>query len=150
VTEGFRKTRASHCAIAQYFHFKNALQRSMRRVILVDDNPRDRDYLRKVLAVYDPIVTANTGEALQACESESKPWIVTDIQMPGSNGIELAKLIWESKPMARILFCSQHCDETYVRALSTLIPAETVYGYVLKSNPAKSIEQAAKHIFEDC
>ena len=121
----------------------------MKKLIIVDDNPRDRLFLSEILSEYDPIITASAEEALAACKTEDEPCLVTDIQMPGHNGIELARIIWKLHPNARLLFCSQHCDETYVRTLSKLAPADTVYGYVLKSNTADNIVQAAKNVFQD-
>ena len=122
----------------------------MTQMILVDDNPRDRDFLAEVLAQYAPVITANAREALDACAACAEPWIVTDIQMPELNGIELGRQVWAQKPLARLLFWSQHSDETYVRALAKLIPAETVYGYVLKNNPADTVARAARAVFEEC
>ncbi len=122
----------------------------MNRLILVDDNPRDRVFLREVLTEYGPLVTANGREALTACAGDDAPWLVTDIQMPELNGVELARRIWREKPAARIVFWSQHDDETYVRTLSKLIPAETVYGYVLKTKPAQTLARAAQAVFGEC
>ena len=122
----------------------------MNTLTIADDNPRDRSYLAEVLNQYTPILTANAEEALIATESYAAPWLITDIQMPGCNGIDLAKQIWQCKPTARILFWSQHDDETYVRALAKLTPADTVYGYVLKNNPANILVRAASAVFEDC
>lgn len=121
----------------------------MPRLIIADDNPRDRSFLLEVLAHYAPTITANGQEALDVCAHESEPWIVTDIQMPSLNGIELARHIWEHQPTARILFWSQHSDETYVRTLTKIVPAETVYGYVLKSNPAETVVRAAQAVFDE-
>ncbi len=122
----------------------------MTPLIIADDNPRDRVFLAEVLKQYKPIITANAQEALNACAIYAEPWLVTDIQMPGYNGIELGRQVWAKKPAARVLFWSQHSDETYVRALAKLIPAETVYGYVLKNNPAEIISRAARAVFEEC
>ena len=122
----------------------------MNPLIIADDNPRDRAYLAEVLAEYSPILTTNLKEAIAACGDHSEPWLVTDIQMPGGNGLELARQLWEQHPSARILFWSQHSDELYVRELAKFIPAETVYGYVLKNNPADTILRAAQAVFEDC
>ena len=119
----------------------------MPRLIIADDNPRDRSFLLEILAHYAPTITANGKEALDACASESEPWIVTDIQMPSLNGIELARQIWQRQPAARLLFWSQHSDEIYVRTLSKIVPGETVYGYVLKSNPAEIVARAAQAVF---
>ena len=121
----------------------------MPRLIIADDNPRDRSFLLEVLARYTPTITASGKEALDACAHEAEPWIVTDIQMPSLNGIELARQVWERQPAARLLFWSQHSDETYVRTLSKIIPAETVYGYVLKSNPADIVARAAQAVFDE-
>lgn len=122
----------------------------MNQLVITDDNPRDRTYLNDVLQQYQPVTTVNAEEALNACKVYPEPWLVTDIQMPGLNGIELARQIWSFHTNARILFWSQHSDETYVRALAKLIPAETVYGYVLKNNPAQIIVRAADAVFKEC
>lgn len=122
----------------------------MKPLIITDDNPRDRNFLAEVLSDYSPTITTNTKEAIAACEGQTDPWLVTDIQMPGGNGVELARQLWQQHPSARILFWSQHSDELYVRELAKLIPAETVYGYVLKNNPAETILRAAQAVFEDC
>jgi len=122
----------------------------MTTLIISDDNPRDRRFLAEVLHDFTPVVTANAQEALAACQQHTEPWLVTDIQMPGGNGIELARQLWASHNTARVLFWSQHSDETYVRALAKLIPADTVYGYVLKNNPAETLRRAAHAIFAEC
>jgi len=121
----------------------------MHRLIVADDNPRDRSFLLEVLGRYAPTITASGQEALDACANESEPWIVTDIQMPNLNGVELARRLWQRQPAARILFWSQHSDETYVRMLTKIVPPETVYGYVLKSNPADTVTRAAQAVFDE-
>lgn len=122
----------------------------MTRIIITDDNPRDRTYLAEVLKDYDTLLTANAAEAIQACDSEAEPWLITDIQMPDCNGIELARHIWNSHRTARILFWSHHNDEAYVRALAKLIPAETVYGYLLKNNSSDILLRATDAVFNEC
>jgi len=122
----------------------------MTQLIITDDNPRDRSFLAETLSQYKPVMTANAEEALAACQDFPEPWLVTDIQMPGINGIELARQIWSRHATARLLFWSQHSDETYVRALAKLIPAETVYGYVLKNNSAEILVRAARAVFDEC
>ncbi|MDH5407950.1 MAG: response regulator transcription factor [Gammaproteobacteria bacterium] len=121
----------------------------MSQLIIADDNPRDREFLAEALSVYQPKTVANAKEALSACEQIEEPWLVTDIQMPEINGIELAKQVWEKYENARILIWSQHSDEAYVRALAKLIPADTVYGYVLKTNTVEVLTRAAAAVFED-
>lgn len=121
----------------------------MPRLIIADDNPRDRGFLLQVLSHYTPIIASCGQEALDVCANEPEPWIVTDIQMPNLNGIELARRVWVRQPAARILFWSQYSDETYVRTLTKIVPAETVYGYVLKSKPADTVVRAAQAVFDE-
>ena len=121
----------------------------MPHLIIADDNPRDRSFLLEVQAHYMPTLTASGREALDACANEAEPWVVTDIQMPDLNGIEMARQLWARQPMARLLFWSQHSDETYVRTLTKIIPAETVYGYVLKSNSAETVARSTQAVFNE-
>ena len=119
-------------------------------LIVVDDNHRDRSFLVEALAPRQVIPAENGMEALSLCAELDEPWVITDIQMPKINGIELARRVWENKPGARFLFWSQYDDEMYVRALAKIVPAETVYGYVLKNNSLEVLEKAVNAVFEEC
>jgi len=122
----------------------------MSHLVITDDNPRDRSYLADVLSDFSLTITTNVQEAITACDEQTDPFLVTDIQMPDGNGIELARMLWNKQPSARILFWSQHNDELYVRELVKLVPAETVYGYVLKNNTSETILRAAHAVFDEC
>jgi len=122
----------------------------MIQVVICDDSPRDREFVAGVLKQYQPVLTANANEAIAALEKLRNPFLVTDIQMPDGNGVELARRIWAKNDNARILFWSQYDDEAYVRALAKLIPPVTVYGYVLKSNSSDIVLRAAEAVFEEC
>lgn len=119
-------------------------------LIIADDNHRDRSFIIETLAPRQLIPAENGTEVLSLCAELEQPWIITDIQMPRMNGIELARRVWETKPSARFLFWSQYDDEMYVRALAKIVPAETVYGYVLKNNSVEVLEKAVNAVFEEC
>ena len=123
---------------------------SSAQLVICDDNPRDREFIADLLKNYHPVLTANAKEAMEALAELKDPYLVSDIQMPDCNGIELARRIWARDENARILFWSQHDDEAYVRALAKLIPPVTVYGYILKNNSAETISRAARAVFEEC
>lgn len=120
-----------------------------REIILAEDNPRDRQFLVELLAAYTVTAAANGAEALELALGQDAPWVVSDLQMPELNGIELAKRLWQERPLARIVFWSQYKDEMYVRALAKAIPPETVYGYVLKDNPDDVLVKAVHAVFEE-
>lgn len=122
----------------------------MRSIIIAEDNPRDREFLGATLSDYPIHFTSNGREALAAARTVEEPWVISDLQMPEMDGIQLAKALWQERPAARIVFWSQHKDEIYVRALTDVIPPETVYGYVLKSNPGEVLQRAVQAVFQEC
>ena len=123
-------------------------------LVIAEDNPKDFAFLNQMVEdwEYDCVVEhASDGEvAFELAVAHEAPLVISDIQMPRMNGVEFAKALWEQKPQARIVFWSQFKDEMYVRALAKIVPAETVYGYVLKSSPREKISSAmATVLFED-
>ena len=118
-------------------------------IIIAEDNPRDLDYLCQHLPGQHLIRTSSGRDALAAALKFDEPHVVSDIQMPEMNGIDFARELWQQRPMARIVFWSQYQDELYVRSLARLIPADTVYGYVLKYNSADVIRKAISAVFND-
>lgn len=122
----------------------------MQTVIIVDDNPRERQFLHDLLNNdYHLQVAANADEAINLVGDNTEPFIVSDIQMPGVNGIDFAKILWDKLPQTRIVFCTHHADEMYIRALAKIIPAETVYGFVLKDNQDEVIRRAISAVFTE-
>ncbi len=123
-------------------------------LVIAEDNPKDFEFLQRIVAEWSGpcrIERAVNGlVALELALSQETPLVVSDIQMPQMNGIDFAKALWARKPQARIVFWSQHKDEMYVRSLARIVPPDTVYGYVLKSNPRERIESAIRTVlFED-
>lgn len=116
-------------------------------IIVAEDNPRDREFLEQQLSQYKFIMSENPQHALDLVMEQDKPLLLTDLQMPEVNGIELARAVWNKAPQARIVFWSNYGDETYIRSLSKIIPPETVYGYVLKDNTSDILDKANHAVF---
>ncbi len=125
-------------------------------ILIAEDNPKDFEFLKHLLESLEvPCRTerAHNGQvALEMASRREAPLVISDIQMPELNGIEFARALWEQKPTARIVFWSQYKDEMYVRALSKIVPPETVYGYILKSNTKDRIASAIQTVLieEQC
>jgi len=123
------------------------------KVFIAEDNPKDFEFLERLLQEEESaveIVRAPNGrEALELARHEKAPLVISDIQMPEMNGIEFARSLWEFSPDARIVFWSQYKDEMYVRSLAKIVPPETVYGYILKSNPRDKIASAIWTVLKD-
>ncbi|APG42723.1 MAG: response regulator transcription factor [Syntrophotalea acetylenica] len=125
-------------------------------IIIAEDNPRDFEFLEQLIKSWEGSCVVdrapNGMAALELALHQEQPLLISDIQMPQMNGIELARNLWQRKPQARIVFWSQFKDEMYVRTLSRIVPPETVYGYILKSNPRDRILSAIQTVLleEQC
>lgn len=115
--------------------------------LIAEDNPKDRAFLADLLSDRALRLATNGDDAFQIASSLAEPMVITDLQMPKLNGIEFARRLWRHSPQARIVFWSQHKDEMYVRSLAKIIPAETVYGYVLKDNEPTPLRKAIETVF---
>jgi CheY-like chemotaxis protein len=77
-------------------------------VLVVDDEPAVRHLAQSALRAmgYEVIVAAGGREALRAvyAESSSPALLVTDIDMPGMTGIELAARLTAERPTVRVIF----------------------------------------------
>ena len=88
------------------------------RVLLAEDNAETAERLRKLLCTeFDVIASVEGGKALVDAAARLSPdVIVTDIAMPGMDGIEAAVLIRRHDPNARIVFVTVHAESMYIEA----------------------------------
>ncbi|MDT8369011.1 MAG: response regulator [Longimicrobiales bacterium] len=71
----------------------------MARILVVDDEPLICKALRRILegAGHEVITASDGGEAWSHLEEESFDMILTDLFMPGTDGIELLTRLTESE-----------------------------------------------------
>ncbi|HZH28380.1 MAG TPA: chemotaxis protein CheW [Azospirillaceae bacterium] len=85
-------------------------ERRRSRILLVDDSPFFRNLLTPLLSVagYDVTTVESAAEALALCENGQEfDVIVSDIEMPGMSGLELAERIkqggrWQNVPLVAL------------------------------------------------
>ena len=83
-----------------------------KKILLVDDE----EGIRKVLSIfladmgYRVFTAANGEEALQIFKTESPPIVLTDIKMPGMDGIELLRKIKNLNPDVEVIMITGHGD----------------------------------------
>ncbi len=112
------------------------------KVLLVDDHPVVRKGLRATIED-DPMLVvigeASNGEAAIRLASELNPHVaVIDIQMPGMNGISIAREIRSRNPATSVIFMTFYADEDLVRAAMEAGGA----GYLLKGSETEEVTLA--------
>ncbi len=106
------------------------------RIAVADDDPAILEFVRDVLEGMGHVVTAScaTGqELIDACASNPPDLVVTDVKMPGIDGIEAASAINRRKATPAILVTSFGETDLISRALRT-----SVLAYLIK--PIKQID----------
>ncbi|MFH2046149.1 MAG: response regulator [Pseudomonadota bacterium] len=82
------------------------------QILLVDDEEDIRDVLGVYLKDkgYSTLLAENGNEALNIFNEHAPPIVISDIKMPGIDGIELLKKIKQDKPDTEIIMITGHGD----------------------------------------
>jgi DNA-binding response OmpR family regulator len=91
-------------------------RRGKRRVLVVDDEPTIADTLAEILkmAGFEVTVAYDALDAMDRAATSCPDVVVTDVMLPGKNGIEMAIVLRNICPQARVLLIS---GQTSTRAL---------------------------------
>jgi len=90
-------------------------------VAAVDDDYRVRESIESLVASagHSPLVFASAEEFLQSGAPESAICLITDVRMPGIDGLELQRRVRLQHPKLPVIFITAHYDdEIRQRALS--------------------------------
>jgi signal transduction histidine kinase/CheY-like chemotaxis protein/ligand-binding sensor domain-containing protein len=84
-----------------------------KTILVVDDNATNRTILKNQLEYWKfrPTLAASATEAIDLLKSAEYDLIITDMQMPEVNGIELAKTVHHKNPKTPIVLLSSIGDE---------------------------------------
>lgn len=82
------------------------------RILLIDDEEDIRDVLDISLTDigYEVLTAENGEEALRIFRAENPPIILSDIKMPGMDGIELLQIIKAENPETEVIMITGHGD----------------------------------------
>jgi DNA-binding NarL/FixJ family response regulator len=117
-----------------------------KRLLVVDDHPVFRHGISQFLSEQDGMTVCaeadNAQTALEAMRQHKPEIALLDVTMPGTNGIELTKLMLAEQPKLIILVLSMHDDSLYaLRALRA-----GAKGYVMKQNAMECVLEALQKI----
>lgn len=122
----------------------------MYRILIIDDEPYIVDWVYELFQQYSEleldIYKAYSGlEALDLLRRAKIDIVLTDIQMPDMNGIELLKEIRASWPMCKVIFLTAHDEFEYAHAAN-----KDGVTYLLKTEGdaeiIKAVEKAVNEI----
>lgn len=116
------------------------------RVLIVDDHPLLRQGLSRLLELEGGIQVigqaSNGVEALRMTSQLNPDVLLLDINMPGMNGIEVAKTVREENPETEILVLTIHDNESYVNEMIRI----GAKGYLLKDAEPREVVQAIQKV----
>ena len=80
----------------------------MPRILVIDDNAAIRELLRLVLEEegYEVVEAADGAEGLQLYQAAPADLVITDLQMPGMNGLELLMALQRMVPTPALMAIS--------------------------------------------
>jgi len=115
-------------------------------VLIADDHPIFRTGLRQVIETDSSVrVVAEAGngdEALAAIESVAPNIAVLDIDMPGRDGLDVARTVRDRRLATRVIFLTLHKDAWFLNAALDA----GVHGYVPKESAATEIAGAIRSV----
>lgn len=117
-----------------------------KRLLIVDDHPVFRQGIAQLIGKVSEVAICGEAEnarsALEAMRRYQPEAALIDISMPGTNGIELIKLMLAEQPHLLILTVSMHDESLYaLRALRA-----GAKGYVMKQQAAENVVDALRKV----
>ena len=82
------------------------------RILIVEDNRDSQESLGAILKSLGhlPVVANDGNEALRMLETNNVDLVITDVVMPGMNGLVFARRARETRPATFILFVTGDAD----------------------------------------
>lgn len=93
----------------------------MRKILVIDDERPTLSMFRLYLDAYGfTVFTAENGEAgLEILQKENPAIVITDIKMPGMDGLEVLRRIKAFNPLAEVIIITGHGDlDLAIKALN--------------------------------
>jgi two-component system, NtrC family, response regulator PilR len=102
----------------------------MSKILVVDDEQSIRDFLAIMLKKegHEAVTAGNGADALRAVQTEIFDLVITDVKMPGTDGIEVLKTIKDISPETVVIMITAFAAaETAVEAMKL-----GAYDYIVK------------------
>ncbi len=123
-------------------------QTPSHKILLVDDHPLIREALKRLLTEEAGLaicgMAASVREALTLVESAKPDLIITDLTLPGRNGLELIKDLRAAHPEIPVIVLSMHDEMVYAERVLRAGGS----GYVMKDAPPARLLEAIRVVLK--
>ena len=115
-------------------------------ILYVEDEDEIREEVSQVLSLLsNRVVTASDGDEAYKIFSKNKPQlIITDIEMPRTNGIEFAQKVREKDLQVPIIMFTAYTNQEYLLPAANL----NIQAYLIKPLESKSLREALYKVIE--
>jgi CheY-like chemotaxis protein len=109
---------------------------SPARILVVDDEDEVRLSLRRMLesAGYEVLEASDGQEAMKVCRSRPLDLVITDIFMPGQEGMETIQALRREFPSVKIIAITGKASEVYLKT-ARLLGAQATLQKPLRLDP---------------
>lgn len=118
----------------------------VKKIIIVDDHPLLREGLERVIGAEDGLavcgVAGSVQEALRQVDIHAPDLVLTDLILPGRNGLELIKDLRATHPDLPVLVLSMHDEMIYAERCL----AAGARGYIMKETAAENLIHAIRTV----
>jgi CheY-like chemotaxis protein len=121
----------------------------MNHFLIVDDSAVDRELMRGLIErrpEYHAAFASNGLEAIEHLEQQSPLAVITDLQMPEMNGLELVQFMRRRFPSIPVILLTAHGSEE--TALQALVAGAA--DYVPKHRAAKDLLRVLESVLQLC
>lgn len=126
-------------------HMTGQARASTIGILIVEDHDDFRSRLHTLLSSYpefDCHAAAEGASALRRLADQAFDVVIMDINLPGTTGIELTRMVKDRWPCVQVLICTVYEDEDKI--FNALQAGAT--GYVLKRAPLPELIEAVRQI----
>ncbi|GAB1450029.1 response regulator transcription factor [Draconibacterium sp.] len=118
------------------------------KILIVDDHAIVLDGLKSLLSKFEGIeiagVASNGEEGLKQLAQTKAELVITDLNMPGMDGLEFIKTVRNDFPPTKIIVLSLHDEPHFIRN----IMKQRVQGYILKNDASSELVEAVERILD--
>ncbi len=119
----------------------------MKILVIDDERPTLSMFCLFLKAYGHEVLTAENGEeGLKVFQKENPPVVLTDIKMPGMDGIEVLKRIKQTSPLTEVIIITGHGDMDLAIQALNLDAADFVNKPIQKAALDKALERASERI----